>query len=225
MTLKWLFPVLFLCVAIPSCWAQSTLFPESGGITGVVLTEDGQLAVGAKVCTSVRQDSERSSDRLIDCRVPTDNDGRFTIEHLKLGKYQVFAINETEGYSIENQSPGQDVEITVEQPWPNVTIQQHARGGVLLGSITDKLTGKQINDAQIEITAIDRNGDGGSALVRGDFHVAVSPDCDLLVVVMAKGYRGWIYTDPSNPSRPVLRLASGEQKTLHIQLEPLPSER
>jgi uncharacterized surface anchored protein len=35
----------------------------------------------------------------------TDNEGQFTVKHLKAGTYQVFAINEAEGYSIQNQMP------------------------------------------------------------------------------------------------------------------------
>ena len=72
------------------------------GVTGIVLTEDGQLANGAKACTSVRSGNNTS----IRCLVSADKEGRFTIEHLKPGTYQVFAINDAEGYSIENQAPG-----------------------------------------------------------------------------------------------------------------------
>jgi len=40
---------------------------------------------------------------------------------------------------------------------------------------------------------------------------------------MAAGYKGWVYTDAASPSRPVLRVASGEKKMMNIQLEPLPT--
>jgi hypothetical protein len=210
--------VLLTLAIVSRCPAQATPLPASG-VTGVVLTEDGQLAAGATICTAIRHEHGEA----INCQVPTDSEGRFVV-HLKPGTYQVLAINAGEGYSIENQSPGQDVSVTPDQPWPNVTIQQHARGGVLMGSITDKLTGRKIKNALVQITAIDGIGENSGTTVQSDFRLPVSPNCDLLVVVMAKGYRGWIYTDPSNPSRPVLHLASGEQKTVEIQLEPLPSQ-
>jgi len=199
---------------VPRCLPQATPLPASG-VTGVALTEDGQLAVGATVCTAIRHEHGEA----ISCEVSTDSEGRFVV-HLKPGKYEVFAIDTGKGYSIENQSPGQDVSVTPDQPWLDVTIQQHARGGVLTGSITDKLTGRKIKNARVQITAIDGTGENSGTSVQPDFHLSVSPNCDLLVVVMAEGYRGWIYTDPSNPSRPVLHLASGEQKTVDIQLEP-----
>ena len=44
-----------------------------------------------------------------DCRVTTNSAGQFTIEHLTSGVYAVLAVNDEEGYSIENQSPGQSV--------------------------------------------------------------------------------------------------------------------
>ena len=220
MSRKWLPSFLFVCSTLVSSWAQADMASVAeGGITGIVLTEDGQLANGAKACTSVRYGNNTS----IRCLVSADKEGRFTIEHLKPGTYQVFAINDAEGYSIENQAPGQDVTISADQPWSNITIRLLSRGGVLVGSITDSLTGKRIRRAQIQYTAIDRNGSGGGGLVEGDFHVTIPANCDVLVVAMADGYKGWVYTDAASPSRPVLRVASGEKKMMNIQLEPLPN--
>lgn len=212
---------LILCAAFSRGIAQSTSPQTQGGIAGVVLTEDGQLAHGAKVCTSVR----RGNNIHTNCLVPTDQEGRFTADHLPYGTYQVFAIDEADGYSIENQSPGQDVSLTADQPWSNVTIHQHDRGGMLVGTVTDKTTGRKIDGAQINYTAIDTGGSGGSArMLEGQFRVTVPSDSDLLIVVMSIGYRGWVYTDQSTSSRPVLRLGRGEQKRLDIELEPLPSQ-
>jgi hypothetical protein len=210
---------LILCAVFSRCIAQNTSQPMQGGIAGIVLTEDGQLANGAKVCTSVR----RGSNTHTNCLVPTDDEGRFTVDHLPYGTYQVFAINEADGYSIDNQSPGQDVSVTAELPWSNVTIRQHDRGGVLVGTVIDKTTGRKIDKADIQYTAID-TGDlfGSATILRGQFRVAVPSDSDLLIVVMSKGYRGWVYTDESTSSRPVLRIGRGEQKQLVIELDPLP---
>jgi len=216
---KSLFSLLLLVSSAISSWAQANVSSKAeGGITGTVLTEDNQLAVGAMACIS----QTFGNSTAISCRFSTDKDGRFTIEHLKPGKYQVFAINDAEGYSIDNQRPGQqDVAITAEQPWANITVQMRSRGGILAGTITDKLSGKSITLAQMMVTAIDKNGDGSTASVNGtNFNVPIPADCDVLVLVMAKGYKGWFYTD-TGASRPVLKLASGERKVLNIQLEPL----
>jgi uncharacterized surface anchored protein len=161
------------------------------------------------------------------CMTTTDSKGQFTVEHLKAGTYHLFAINEAEGYSMQNQKPGQEVTIDTNQPWPNVviTIRQDGRDGILIGPVTDKLTGRIIPNATVHYTAIDSDGGSGFADLTSSLAetvpVPVPSNCDLLVVVMAKGYRGWVYADPSNSSRPTLRLEPGERKELDVQLEPL----
>jgi hypothetical protein len=50
--------------------------------------------------------------------------------------------------------------------------------------------------------------------------VPVGLTTEFLVEVSAPGYRNWFYSDPSDPSRPVLRLASGEERSLDVLLEP-----
>jgi hypothetical protein len=217
--------LLLVCVCFASfaCWAQDTPSRAESGITGVVLTKGGQPATGARVCTSMR----RGNGTHANCMTTTDSEGQFTVEHLKAGTYHVFAINEAEGYSIQNQTPGQEVTIDTNQPWPNVTItiRQDGRDGILIGSVTDKLTERIIRNATVQYTAIDSDGGGGTANLTSSLAetvpVPVPSNCDLLVVVMAKGYRGWVYADPSNSSRPTLRLEPGERKELDVQLEPL----
>jgi len=124
------------------------------------------------------------------------------------------------GYSIDNQSPGQEVRITEDEPWATATVRLRPRGGILVGSVSDKTTGKAVKGAWVQYILID-NG-GGSRYTDGEFQMAVPADSDLLVLVWAKGYKGWLYNDASSPTRPVLRLASGERKVLEVELEPLP---
>jgi hypothetical protein len=221
MVRRWLLILSFLFALGVSCWAQADMSsPAEGGITGVIVTEDGQPATGATPCTLMRSGDNTG----IVCRrsAAADTQGRFAIEHLKPGTYQVFAINEAEGYSIDNQIPGQDVTISGNQLWPNLTVHMRSRGGILVGSITDKVTGKSIR-AQIEYLVIDNDAGGGTQMADGNFQLVVPANSDVLVVAVAHGYRGWVYTDTASPSRPVLRLASGERKTMQIELEPLVS--
>lgn len=192
-----------------------------GGITGFVLTEAGQPAKGATPCASVWvvRPTGPSENSGATCE-SADDEGRFTIGYLKWGTYQVFALNSSGGYS---EAWPEEVTVSADQPWPNVTILLRSHGGLLVGSLTDKLTGKPIQ-GQLQYIAIDGGGSGsGSTLANGEFHVPIPPNCDVLVLAMAKGYKGWVYTDASRASRPVLRLAAGERKLFDIQLEPLPS--
>jgi hypothetical protein len=213
---NWLPLALLVVIAPVPSWSQSE--PVEGRITGTILTEDGQLANDATACLSVRSGVNRATA----CHFFADKEGRFTIEHLKAGDYQVFAINEAEGYSLDTQAAEQqEVTITPDQLWPNVTIRLRSRGAVLIGSITNKVTGKPVDTASIRYIALDRKHSGSSNVVNGTLRSGVPANCDLIVIVTADGYKGWVYTDPSDPTYPALRVASGERKEVHIELEPL----
>jgi hypothetical protein len=183
---------------------------------GTVLNEDGQLVDHAKVCTSMTLGAHTE----INCRVSTDKDGRFQIEHLQTGTYGVFAEREEEGYTIENQGPGQKVDITVQQSSAIVTVRFSPRGGILIGSVKDKASGRLVEAISVRYMDVDK-GSGGFTRANGNFRITVPTATALVVAVSAEGYKSWVYTDPSDPSHPVLRLASGEQRLLDIELEPL----
>ena len=208
---------VLLLMTTPLTHAQNTNQSFAvGRIMGTVLNEDGQLVDHAKVCTTVASGVGTE----INCRVSTNKDGRFQIEHLKTGTYGVFAEKEEEGYTIENQSPGQKVEITVEQSSAIVTVRLRARGGILIGSVKDKTSGKLVEAISVRYMDVDKGG-GGFTRANGNFRITVPTATDLVVAVSAEGYKSWVYTDPSDPSHPVLRLASGDQRLLDIELEPL----
>jgi hypothetical protein len=49
-----------------------------------------------------------------------------------------------------------------------------------------------------------------------NFRWLIPPRVEVTLRVTAEGYRPWLYADPSTP----LRLESGEQRILNIELEP-----
>jgi Carboxypeptidase regulatory-like domain len=198
-----------------SCVPTSAQSVGTGGVRGTVLNEEGQIVDHAKVCVSIAEKNSTTTN----CRFLADKDGHFQIEKLPPGTYSVFAINEGEGYSIENQSPGTKVKITTENPWATVEIRLQPKGGVLILSVRDKISGQPIKTVNVQYLGLEGEA-AGNARGDGEFRVTVPTALDLLIVVSAPGYRGWVYTDPSNPSRPVLRLQPGEKKELEIELEP-----
>src|SRR5579862_8750675 len=117
-------------------------------------------------------------------------------------------IKQEDGYSIENQQSGQLVNITANQPYANITIHMTPKGGVLLGAVKDAVTGKPIEHPNVQYIALDGEAAGGGLGDRGNgqFRVVVPAATDVVLIVQARGYKGWIYIDPNNPSRPVLRL-------------------
>jgi hypothetical protein len=96
----------------------------TGRISGTVVNEDGGVAQHLEVCASAKSGNSKT----INCRVSVDQEGHFLIENVKFGSYGVFATNEEQGYSVENQPPGVKISVTVDNPSPNATIQLRPRG-------------------------------------------------------------------------------------------------
>ena len=192
-----------------------------GEISGVVLTQEGLPAVDFQVCTQVHIDQTWVNTIQTCCVAKTDGEGRFIIKDLKPGKYELLATNDAEGYSIGNQTPGPVVVIDASTSQPTVRIRLHNRGAVVVAHIADKSTGKPLDDAHLAYSGVDCEA-GGDALaaVKGEYALPIPVDCNVMVIARGKGYKGWVYTDAENPSRPVLRLAAGQRKVLDIQLEP-----
>ena len=94
-------------------------------------------------------------------------------------------------------------------------------GAVLSGTVRDKTNGKPVKRITVGYIDVDGKAGGSSPLASdGEFYVTLPTRCDLVIIVRAKGSKGWVYTDPLSPSRPVVRLGAGERKELDIQLEP-----
>lgn len=221
MVKNWPATIFLLAVTSLTSGQSNTQSGGTGTIAGTVLNEEGQLVDHANVCTQFTSGSRTE----INCRLSTDKDGRFQIENVKFGAYQVFATKEEEGYSIDNQAPGQNVMVTPDNLWANVTIRLRPKGAFLIGSVRDKTSGKPVKEIIAQYIVIDdAKGGGGEAFHRnGEFRLIAPTACDLVVIVSAPGYKGWVYTDPSDSSRPILRLSPGEQKKLDIELERLPN--
>src|SRR5258705_1231059 len=197
--------VVFFATVSSLATAQAT-----GSISGMVVDEDGQLVDHASVCLSITSGNSRA----INCNVPTDKDAHFTLGKVKFGTYGLLAMNESEGYSLTNQSP-QKVSVSAADPSPNVIVRLHHKGGVLIGTARDQFTGQPVKGIMVQYLDIDGKASGTSSTFSdGEFHVALPTQCDLIIVVSAKGYKGWVYTDPSSPSHPVLRLNSGDRKVV-----------
>jgi len=211
--------LLLISVLLVCCLATAQ---RSGRISGTVLDENGRVFDDASVCLMMRS----GNNTAITCNLAsTDKNGQFEIKNLESGTYGVFAAKDEEGYSIDNQSPGEKVELTAQNPAAEVTVRLRPRGAVLLGSVTDKFTGQPLKLASISYQDIDGKASGSQFLRDGRILLAAPTDCDLVIIVSAEGYKGWIFTDPANPAHPVLRLHSGERKVLDVQLEPAPKAR
>jgi hypothetical protein len=193
----------------------------NGSISGVVLTEEGVPAVNFEVCTRVHSQQSGAELTQTFCSAITDSKGRFTLTDLKPGTYEVVAGNDSEGYSLDHQLSGPIVTVN-ENSQETVTVWLRNKEAVIIAHISDKLTGKPLDDAHLSYSGVDCEA-GGDLIrgIQGQYTLPIPADCAVILVARRKEYRGWVYSDPGNPSRPVLVLSAGHQKLLDVQLEPV----
>jgi hypothetical protein len=144
-----------------------------------------------------------------------------------MGTISVEAIKPEDGYvAFAGTSVREVVTLTANQASAMVVLKLGPKAGFLLPSVKDKLTGKPIVDFEVGWRIFDSDegtGDysGGQYIGHGTKEAIVPSEKYLVLTISARGYKKWIYHDPSDPSRPAfLRLQSGEEKELPVELEP-----
>jgi hypothetical protein len=96
----------------------------------------------------------------------------------------------------------------------------------LLLTVTDRATGKAIDDFMIRTFGADGGGAGSAGLAyfpqteEGEREVRVSPLFDVLLGVTAKGYKNWFYSNPADPSDPTIHLEPGERRAVLVSMQP-----
>jgi Carboxypeptidase regulatory-like domain len=220
MRLTWV-AILLVVNALPT-YAQSgqasrSVQPE-GTISGFVLDSHDRIVEHASVCTSSFSNNKTTTN----CRTLTDENGRFTIEHVSMGSYSVVAAKEEDSYSMVEQIPGQKVVLTADRPFAQLTLKLGPRSGRLTGTARDKGTGKPIGpEGKLSITyvSVEGNSTGSmSGLDGANLRANLPAGKEFIVFVSAPGYVPWFYIN--NQSRPTLRLEPGEEKVLDVELEP-----
>lgn len=149
----------------------------------------------------------------------TDSTGHFEITGLALHNYHVYASKPQDGYpeadpaySHENQAA---IALSPYRPSGSVIISLR-KAGMLITDVRDKATRKPVS-ASYKLSVPKRWERQGEL----SYPLLIHPSTDVMLEVSASGYKTWFYSDTSNPSRPLpLRLESGEQRSLRIELEP-----
>jgi Carboxypeptidase regulatory-like domain len=209
------FSLVFLFTLL--CFSQTKeQTTPAGRISGIVLNEDGLAIQHAVVCISLAGSSKT------ECSVFTDASGQFEMPSIRTGSFLLFATKEEDGYSVYNQGQGQKVVLKLQEPKAYVTIRLPPKAGTLIGSVTDSLTGKPIDRISVRYIATDGTLTGNAGQYTGEFRINIPTTTEFSVVVSAPGYRSWAYSDPEDPSHLSLHLASGEKKSLNVELVPEP---
>ena len=224
--------VLFLSTL--AALSQDTASPgPQGVISGTVLDEQGQPINGAQiVITTWRISADGSTQGQGKDGGTTDGTGRFRVDHVPMGKISVEASKQDEGYAPHSSGPSgsETVTLTADQPVAEVVLKMGPKAGMLLPTVKDKRTGEPINDFLVHWVVFDpdepnQSSSGSAGVSRWTRSVTLPPGKDLIVTISKRGYKNWLYRDPSDPSRPAfLRLQSGEQKELAVELEPQAAE-
>jgi hypothetical protein len=164
-----------------------------------------------------------------DCpAVTTDDAGQFRIDHVAMGTFGVEAIKLDQGYiAFAGTSVKQFVTLTSSQSSATVVLKLGPKVGVLLPSVKDKFTGEPVTDFHFQVSWTILDSDEASSISAGETigqetrRTIVPPEKYLVRTISARGYKKWIYHDPSNPSRPAfIRFQPGEEKELLVELEP-----
>jgi hypothetical protein len=153
--------------------------------------------------------------------------GHFQINHLWLGKFAVTAKKEDEGYPDTNSGFYSDskiapITLSLSHPSATDTILLGPKAGILVGTVADAGTGAPLDPCVDFHRASDPNNFlSGSGLVNAKYRVLVPSDRDVIMKIWHEGYLPWYYPGANHKSEAKpLRLKSGEERTLHIRLQP-----
>jgi hypothetical protein len=214
--------VLSSCARQPS--VEVVAADEGPGlIEGIVVYEDGRPAQGASV-------SAFPLDRGLAAKVPaadTDGLGHFRISHLWLGEFAVTAKKEDEGYpdtssGFYSDSKIAPIALSLSHPLATDTILLGPKAGILVGTVADAVTGALLDPCVDFHRASDPNNFlSGTGLINAKYRVLVPPDREVIMKIWHEGYLPWYYPGANHKTeaQPV-RLKSGEERTLHIRLQP-----
>jgi hypothetical protein len=149
----------------------------------------------------------------------TDAQGHFDIS-VPLETNRIFAQNPQAGYQQPNRPMEQGVHVRLSElePVAHVKIKIGPRPAVVILTVTDKATGKPVDSFIVRWIRMDDGPVEATDSIKS--RVLVPPNVELLLSVGASGYQRWFYSDVSNPSRPIVRPASGEERTIAVELEP-----
>jgi hypothetical protein len=232
-------PVLFALLAAAQV---SVPAPSRGRISGILVYPNGTPVVKGKVVLTGARLNENPSE----VSVEADQEGRFEFGHLRLTSYWFHPSKEDEAYGdgvvvsvrggVRLTNPI-GVELTSAEPIAHVVLKLGPKWGMVTGLVDDRTTHGPVEARLRFAERVGASTNNEPSYLHGfferdasgSFRVLIPPQMDLFLQVDADGYEPWFYPDGVGTSvflenhllqQPLpLRLQSGEQKSLNIEME------
>ena len=200
-------------------WAQ-----VEGSIRGVVMNERGIPVKGATVYPS---NNRPVAGRVFPAAL-TDETGHFALQGLPLDEYEVKAYNEEEDYpeldgvwlSFYKRPSWPKVNLTAREPLAAVEVRLGPKTAVLLGTITDAITGAALG-ACAGFSPVSQPDTTTAYPVNTKYRLLIPADANVAVQVWLDGYKPWYYPGTDQKSaRTSMRLKPGEERNVNVRLQP-----
>ena len=208
--------------------AQTAHKPKPmGRIEGTVLDEQGWPVKNIGVHAVLEQTG---------MYMPTthrDDEGRFLINGLEPGTYDVFGESSADSYPdamVPFYNSAKLDKATLDGEAPSATLVLHLgpRAGALTGTVMDRATGNAVVSRYNLHFILKQTANPGRSIEitsPPEFRLLVPPGVEVSLDVSADGYKSWFYADPLSPSKRLpLRLESGQETPIAITLEPSAKE-
>lgn len=195
-----------------------------GSIGARVVDQAGNPVTGA-VVWMLPLDGTPRANALADCL--TDAAGSCKRDGLALGRYQVTAKKESDGYPNiafdlygRNNKP-QIAVLAPEAQHADTTITLGPKAASISVTVTDAVSGKPVTNPNITLRRAANPADYISTGPDSNSNVLIPPEEDILVEVSADGYKPWRIESQSGADYArALHLRSAETRELKIRLQP-----
>lgn len=156
-------------------------------------------------------------------RTKTNDAGEYRFENIPWwGKYRVYAEDDDVGYSAHITGPGRneppEVTLTPQHREAQLTLYLPPKAGFLHIHLTNRRTGNLISGMEISVMSMKQPDSLLCSMSCSSNHVVLlPPNKDVFLHVTSKGFKEW---DESVGIGKIVRLNSGAESTLDVQLEP-----
>ena len=216
----WTKPIFLVLLLLAAASAQERhKKPPKGVIYGIVIGQDGEPGKGLLL------EAEPLGPAIITGlpHTKTNDAGEYRFDNLLLGRYTVYAIDETAGYSAISTGPDRDseppgVEITPERPKAEFNVSLPPKAGFVKIHLTNRRNGAAISGMVVAVMTMEKpNSSLFTMSCHSDRTILVPSDKNLLLHVKSDGFREW---DESVATGKPVNVPSGGWLTLDIQLDP-----